>query len=225
MSQKRELIALGLIALAAGLLLPVFLMGEMATKERNLLGRIPKEIGQWRGVDLPRPFITQFLLISDFSGVQTLVREYRNPEGQILWLMAVHDLEGTHRAVKNPQYSYENQGWYVLERGVESWANADGGLFRLNRLLYRKRAGPDARLDLYAYVMGERVVTSEMEVRTSQVWSLLTKRVLGRGREIIFLDLSGDVTMGDRASLETQGKQLFGTIAEILRAGAKEKPG
>lgn len=225
MSHKRALIALGLLALAAGFLLPVYLMGEPAPRERNLLGRVPKAIGRWQGVDLPRPFITQFLLISDFSGVQTLVREYRNPEGQTFWLMAVHDLEGTHRAVKNPQYSYENQGWYVLERAANEWRSADGKPFRLNRLIYRKRTGPDTRLDLYAYLMGERVVISEMEVRTTQVWSLLAKRVLGKGRDILFLDVSGDVTLGDRAALEAQGKHLFGTIVEILRAGAREKAG
>ncbi len=223
MSQKRELIALGLLALTAALLLPIFFTGELSARGRDILGKIPKEIGQWRGVDLPRPFITQFLLISDFSGIETLVREYRNPDGQIFWLMVVHDLEGTHRAVKNPQYSYENQGWYVLERGVDNGSGADGKPFRFNRLIYRKRAGPETRLDFYAYLMGERVVTSEMEVRVTHVLSLLRTRVLGRGREIVFLDISGDVTAGDRSGLEAQGKQLFGAILEILRA--KEEAG
>lgn len=225
MSQKRELIALGLLVLAAGLLLPVYIMGEPAARERTLLEKVPKEIGQWRGVDLPRPFITQFLLVSDFSGIQTLVREYRNPEGQILWLMAIHDLEGTHRAVKNPQYSYENQGWYVLERSINEWKGAGGKPIRLNRLLYRKRTGPDTRLDFYAYLMGERIAVSEMEVRVTHVLSLLKARLLGRGREIVFLDISGDITLGDRAELEAQGRRLFETILESLRAARRETTG
>lgn len=225
MPQKRELTALGLLALAAGLLLPAYLMGEPAARERSLLEKIPKEIGQWRGVDLPRPFITQFLLVSDFSGIQTLVREYRNPEGQVFWLMAIHDLEGTHRAVKNPQYSYENQGWYVLERAVDQWKGAAGKPIRLNRLLYRKRTGPDTRLDLYAYLMGERIAVSEMEVRVTHVLSLLKARLLGRGREIVFLDISGDTTMGDRTELEAKGRLLFESILEALRSAGREVTG
>jgi hypothetical protein len=139
--------------------------------------------------------------------------------------MAIHDLEGTHRAVKNPQYSYENQGWYVLERSINEWKGADGKPIRLNRLLYRKRTGPDTRLDFYAYLMGERIAVSEMEVRVTHVLSLLKARLLGRGREIVFLDISGDITLGDRTELEAQAKLLFGTILEALRAAGREVTG
>lgn len=112
------------------------------------LSRIPLQIGEWEGKDVPQTNIEVFILLEPEQYVQRL---YRRPDGRYVWLSLI----GSHksRSFHSPQICYDADGWRTSS-GAERITLRRGDIYAL-RLVANKVADNGAQFEqvsMYFYV-------------------------------------------------------------------------
>lgn len=106
----------------------------------NLTGdltRVPLQLGDWAGVDVPQTNLEVAILLEP---EQYVFRLYRHPNGSSLWLSLIGSRKS--KSFHSPQICYNTSGWQT-DASSEAVPLAQGEVYAL-RLLARKSFGDSA---------------------------------------------------------------------------------
>lgn len=70
------------------------------------LGRLPLQLGEWQGEDIPQTNLEVFILLEPEEYVY---RRYQDPDGRILWLSLIGSRKS--KSFHPPQICYSTDGW------------------------------------------------------------------------------------------------------------------
>jgi len=101
------------------------------------LSRMPLQLGDWAGVDVPQTNLEVAILLEP---EQYVFRLYRRPDGSSLWLSLIGSRKS--KSFHSPQICYDTSGWQT-DASSEAVPLAQGEIYTL-RLLARKTFGSTA---------------------------------------------------------------------------------
>jgi EpsI family protein len=109
-----------------------FVPQERMVLDTSGLAAFPVEIGEWRSSDLRFDEVVYDELDAD----DTLVREYRRPDGATIWFVIIYH-ENQRYGAHDPMVCYRAQGWDIDRTGVMT-LDRPGGSFDANWALVRE---------------------------------------------------------------------------------------
>jgi hypothetical protein len=163
------------------------------TRNNNaLIKSVPLNIGSFTGTDLGDRAAWDFFLLKDKEGFKPLVRTYHGKDSKTeITLNALEDFAGYQRDIHDPRLCYESRGWTVLS--FEDFA-VDIGTMKL--LTFANSISSVRRVEIYGYLVGGRIITSEIGLRIVHLRNRLLNLGGVAGDHIIFLGISTQLIPG-----------------------------
>jgi len=119
------------------------------------LAAFPTELGEWRSSDLKFADVVYDELAAD----DTLVREYRRPDGALIWFVIIYH-ENERYGAHDPMVCYRAQGWNVDQTGLFT-LDRPAGSFDANWALVHE-AGRERLAAYWWYTAGD-LATADRE--------------------------------------------------------------
>jgi len=191
-------------------------------EEPALLSLVPREIGRWRGEDLDQKLALELFLLKDPTFFKALVRAYaRSSNGSKVLLTSLEDLKGFQREVHDPRFCYESRGWTVQSYTDFPVSIGHGKNGTLKLLTYSSNTTAEKRMELFGYLMGGDIFTSEAALRWGHIRNRL-KRLVRAGREhVVYLSLSADIPAAGQGALAGEMKVMMENILSAVLAGKR----
>jgi len=183
---------------------------------------IPSAIGPWQGKDLDAQKARAFFQVGQDTIFQPLVRTYRKSEkGAEIVLNALEDLKGFQRGIHDPRFCYESRGWTV--QSFED-CTLEGKLAgaTLKLLTYTSSANTSKRMEIYGYLAGGEVFTSDIALRLAHFRNRMLKMIGKNRRHLLYLGASTELKEGDETALLADLKFVMGEILAALTVPKKK---
>jgi len=207
----------GLLALFLGFQFktPTSVIGE---SNPSILGLIPSVIDGWTGKDLSEEGTKKAFLVEDFTYFRPLVRTYTDIKGEEIILISLEDLKGYQTNIHDPGFCYESRGWDVV--AVEDKTIAlYGRTVTVKKLVYVNHQGMEKRMDLFAYRVGAKIVTSDLALRLTHIANRLRALFARETSNVLYLSVSSSLNNQQAELVEKEETRLMQEILNSLEGG------
>ncbi len=178
----------------------------------SVIGRIPMEIGRWRGEDIPISEAVERMLRAD-AQVQ---RKYQSPDAELVWLyIGYYGTARGGRPEHTPWACYPSAGWVILSALELKTNEGDGGAHpgKLNEFVV-EQGGARRLVHFWYQTHRKERITTETELTIDHVLGRLSP---GGRADGALVRLSTPI---DRRGLDAARKRLrdfAATLGPVLR--------
>ena len=160
-------------------------------------------------------------VVEDFTYFKPLVRTYTNLGGQQIVLIALEDLKGYQTNIHDPRFCYESRGWDIL--AVEDKTIAlYGRTVAVKKLVYVNDQGTEKKMDLFAYRVGSKIVTSDLALRLAHIANRIRALFARETSNVLYLSVSSSLNDQEMDLVEKDETRLMQEILNSLFVQTKK---
>ncbi len=160
-------------------------------------------------------------VVEDFTYFKPLVRTYTNLGGQQIVLIALEDLKGYQTSIHDPRFCYESRGWDIL--AVEDKTIAlYGRTVAVKKLIYVNHQGTEKKMDLFAYKVGSKIVTSDFALRLAHIANRIRALFARKTDNLIYVSVSSSLKNQQAELVEKEETRLMQEILNSLFVQTKK---